>query len=402
MTETTRRAPIMSLAFVVLLAVAAGAADAPAGADAPAPDRGTAATEPERERAAPQEPANKGLTLESEGTIDPEASQAEYNPVDPEQWEELQRLAAFMQGLGAHSHRLGGSFTTVPAPGWRADVYEGYFRNSFRVGRGIRLGAGVSYGQTNEFKDDNFPNSLYRATASLSVSGPRFNVTASATNRADEFLKRFDDVNLTLLAMGTVYRKGPHGLVIGGVYTSRNELWNLALPMPLIAYRYVSRNLIVNVGVPFFLLWRPSQNTMMVLAGMLPGVGSFQFTYRAGKHVTIGCEYTHTKEHYYLHRYPYHDWRFLDHELRRLTGNLNKKSQFYLDGHTTGGRITVRPHESVSFFVFAGVRLAQSYNYTTNVLSQGPRPTRIPASFIAKGGLECRFWSGKGEARSRE
>ncbi len=317
-------------------------------------------------------------------------------PTDLASGADMERFIQFAEDLRKNSHSFGGSYARVPARRWIHDRYEGFARNSIMIGDSYRLGMNLSYGQSNTFHDRNFPDKLYNAAGSIILSGDRFFASAGAANRSDRLFSGLDDITMSAAALGTVYRSGRHGVVIGGVFSLRGELWKFPVPLPVAAYRYVSGTIVIFAGFPFFMAWRPVKWFTLTLSGYLPGVGRAGFTFKVTDIFTIALDYAHRKDTYHLNRYPFHDldWARLTHRLRDLARMNDPDQRFVLETNETGARFSVRPVGEVAIYAYTGLRFRSSYYYTENILAIPSDREWIANSLFFKAGASFLFHSG--------
>ncbi len=332
--------------------------------------------------------------------IEEDAGGAESGvPSDLVSGADAERFIQLAGDLRKNRHSFGGSYARVPARGWMNDRYEGFARNSFMIGDSYRLGVNLSYEQSNTFRDKNFPDRLYNAAGGLILSGDRFFVYAGAANRSDRLFRGLNDITLSAAALGTVYRSGPHGVVIGGVFSLRGELWKFPAPLPVIAYRYANKTFVIFAGFPFFMAWRPNKWFSLTLTGYLPGVGRAVFTFKVTDIFTIALDYAHRKDTYHLNNIPFHDLD-LDHLTRRfrdLAGMNDSGQRFVLETNETGVRFSVRPAREVTLYAHAGLRFRSSYYFTKNILAIPSNRDWIANSLLFKAGANFLFHSGGGE-----
>ena len=307
------------------------------------------------------------------------------------------RMLQLVEKIGKNIHSIGGSYNRINAPGWGNDRYEGSLKNIFRVGDSYLLGFNLSYGQYNSFKDDDYPRRLYNTSGGLFFAGDRIYAYVGAANRSDRHFSGFDDITLSGAVLGTVYRSGQHAVLFGGIFTLRGELWKFPAPLPVAAYRFVNRQIVLLAGLPMFLAWKPSKWFTMTLAGFLPGVGKAVFAFKISDLFGISLDYARKKESYYLNRFPYHDGsEYADHIMRDLAGKTDAKSRFILESNQTGVRVNVRPADKVSIFAYAGYRFGASYYLTKDILALHARQHRIANALSISAGVNFTFMSGEG------
>ncbi len=339
------------------------------------------------------EGAVNGDLLFEEREIEDEASD------DPMVSDEVGKLFDLAVKRKKNSHRFGATYAKNPLKKWNSDLYGAYASNTFMLGEDWRLGVNLNYSQLNTFGDKNFPDRLYAASGRISFGGRGFTASAGFANKGDALFDSMDRINFNAMAGYQVWRQGPHSIGVGALYSSKGEFWRLALPLPLFWYRYIASKFMINLGLPMIIVIRPTKDFLIMFTGMLPGVGAAGFIYRITPNFSMGAQYSHEKQSYYLRTYPYRDWRYCENSLREAFhvngGKRFVDKKFVLEQHVVGARIGIDAGEVFSLKIFAGYRFGTTYYFTKNILAAEGR-SRKSNSFIARCSADFRFTSGGG------
>jgi hypothetical protein len=291
-------------------------------------------------------------------------------------------------GVGNSWHVLNGSYALVPGPGWYSNQYSGFLINSFRVSEGLWLCNGLFYSNYYTTRDRNFPERLQKLGEHIMLIGDRFTVNASVSSKSDILFHNFKSIDINAGANFRVWRSGPNSIRVGFIYSSRGELWTLALPLPTFAYRYATPTFIVSVGLPLFMAWRPNHTISLILAGLLPGVGRLQLRFKLHEYVSLGFQWTVRKEIFYLNAYPfrgYNDLHYLTYSLRELLNYGDEREEdkkFVLSGSRAGITLSFNIQHHASIFIFNGLQFGASYYLTNNIVARSKHPYRLGNFYV--------------------
>jgi hypothetical protein len=295
-------------------------------------------------------------------------------------------------GVGNSWHVLSGSYALVPGPGWYSNQYSGFLIDSFRVSKGLWLLNGLFYSNYYTTRDGNFPERLQKLGEHIMLMGDRFMVSASVSSKSDMLFHNYKSIDINAGANFRVWRSGPHSIRVGFIYSSRGELWTLALPLPTFAYRYASPRFLVSVGLPLFMAWRPNHTISLILAGLLPGVGRLQLRFKLHECVSLLLQWTVRKEIFYLNAYPfrgYNDLHYLTYSLRELLNYGDEREEdkkFVLSSSRAGITLSFNIQNHASIFIFNGLQFGASYYLTNNIVARSKHPYRLGNFYVLEFG----------------
>ena len=270
--------------------------------------------------------------------------------------------------------------------------------NSFKVSDDIRLMNNLQHAYFYTTRDEYFPEHLHKMADQITLAGDLFQISAGFSSRSDRLFDGFNTITITGSGDYRVWRSGPHSIHVGIMFSSRGELWNLSLPLPMIAYRHRAHNFFINAGLPLLMVWRPHEKISLVLSGMLPCIGSARVYFNIHRYFSLSMEWSYRREPFYLIAYPYRDVRYAAYFLKEAL-NYNdeseEKKKFILESQRAGVTLSYNYDSVVSIFIFNGFRFSASYYMTNNILARGAAGReRIRDSYIMEAGARCGFSSG--------
>ncbi len=297
-----------------------------------------------------------------------------------------------LTAVGTDLHFWNGSYTLVPAPGWRFNQYSGLLIDSFRVDEGLWLMNGLFYSNYRTTRDENFPEKLHKLADHILLHGNRFQVYASVSSKSDLLFRNFKSVNINAGASFRVWRSGRQSLHVGVFYSSRGELGGVALPLPMFAYRYMKHDLFISIGLPMFMIWRPAKTISLVLRGVLPGVGNARLAFKLHENVSLALNWSVKRDIFYLTAYPFqgvHDLRYLTYSLKEVLNyddESEENKKFVLRYQRIGCSFEFNVDHLVTFYVYNGFQFNASYYMTDRVLTRTGNGDRIGNSYVFMAG----------------
>jgi hypothetical protein len=285
---------------------------------------------------------------------------------------------------------LGGSYLLVPSPGWYSNQYSGSLLTSLGLTEKLRFMYLIQYSYYHTTRDDNFPERLQKLGNHIVLSGGWFQVGVSVSSKSDVLFRAFDMVNIGANVNFEVWRSGHHSILIGAIFSSRAELWKSVLPLPTFAYRFMMPGLLISVGLPMFLVWRPNETVQISLYGILPGVGNARVKFNLHRYVSLSLHWSHQKEPYYLDAYPFHDLRYVGYFLKEVLNYRDEREErkkFVLETQRAGMSFAVNIEDYVTISVYNGLQFASSYYRTDNILARNRHGERIANAYIFEAGI---------------
>jgi hypothetical protein len=297
---------------------------------------------------------------------------------------EYDLLDTILTVIGTDLHLWNGSYTLVPAPGWRSNQYRGLLYSHYRTTR-----------------DENFPEKLHKLADNILLYGNRFQVYASISSKSDLLFRNFKSVNINAGASFRVWRSGGHSLRVGVFYSSRGELGGLTVPLPMFAYRYMKHDLFISIGLPMFMIWRPAKTISLVLRGVLPGVGNARLAFKLHENVSLALNWSVKRDIFYLTAYPFqgvHDLRYLTYSLKEVLNyddESEENKKFVLRYQRIGCSFEFNVDHLVTFYVYNGFQFNASYYMTDRVLTRTGNGDRIGNSYVFMAGARGFLHFGK-------
>jgi len=99
-----------------------------------------------------------------------------------------------------------------------------------------------------------FPGELYDTAFSLRAAGKKWSFGGGVRSNSDRPFNSLSETDLSLDALTTLRRPGPHTVMFGFSYSSRRSFLR-GIPFPYLSYSYNTERL--NLFFPFGLKWRP-------------------------------------------------------------------------------------------------------------------------------------------------
>ncbi len=132
------------------------------------------------------------------------------------------------------------------------------FASAFSLGRlgGYAFGAAAAAEHRRTWTAGDFPAELYETSLGLRAAGKKWSFGAGVKSNSDRPYHSPSETDLTLDAVTTFRRSGPHSFLFGVNYSSRRSFLR-GVPFPFISYSYTSERL--TVFFPFSLKWKTSE-----------------------------------------------------------------------------------------------------------------------------------------------
>ena len=182
-----------------------------------------------------------------------------------------------------------------------------------------------------------------------------------------------------------MWRTGPHSIHVGFIFSSKAEFWRSAFPLPTFAYRYVTPRLLISVGIPLYLVWRPHDDITVMVSGMLPGVGSAEVRFKLHRCVSLSLSWTHRLEPFYPTYYPFHDIRYLKYRVQEFFNykdEIDENKKFILSTNRAGITFAFNIEGYVTISIFNGIQFWSSYYLTKNIMDLRPDREWIANAYI--------------------
>ena len=260
----------------------------------------------------------------------------------------------------------------VPHPKWNRDQFSGSLSNSFTLPDSWKLVSNIKYDEFHIYRDKNHPKRLHKAYAGLIATGPGFFTMASLSYRSDGFFISHRSLGGLVVASGDVYRNGPHSISIGVFYSSLvsfDILGNISIPLPTMAYSYISTPAIVSLGIPLVFILKPVKKLSIFIFGMFPLTARFRISYKVASFLKISAGYNYKKESFQLNKFPYKDLDYVYYLARRSVRKGEKYKNFIFERHRAGLTLTITTSDYFDIIIYNGFQFSSSYAFNDNTMT---------------------------------
>lgn len=133
------------------------------------------------------------------------------------------------------------------------------FASAFGLGRlgGYAFSGAAAAEHRRTWTAGDFPAELYETSLGLRAAGKKWSFGAGAKSNSDRPCYSSSETDLTLDAVTTFRRRGPHSFMFGVNYSTRRSFMR-GMPFPYLSYSYTSERL--TVFFPFSLKWKTSES----------------------------------------------------------------------------------------------------------------------------------------------